>query len=143
MGKVVYQLVMAVFVGLYRLTGGKIGGDMRGFPVLLLSTVGRKTGKKRVVMLGLFEVDSGYVVIASNNGLDAHPGWYFNLKASPRAKIQILDRRLDVIASVAGPAERPKLWARLMELAPGYGDYTTKTKREIPLVILRPEPVVS
>jgi F420H(2)-dependent quinone reductase len=138
MGKSIYKLFMAAFVGMYRLTNGMFGSSMGGFPLLLLTTIGRKTGKTRVVVLGYFEVEGGYVVVGSNNGSDEHPDWFYNLKDQPRAKIQTRDRRLDVTATVAAPTERPQLWQRLMELAPGYGNYVHKTKREIPLIILRP-----
>jgi F420H(2)-dependent quinone reductase len=123
---------------LYRLTSGKFGGAVRGTPILLLTTTGRKTGQKRTLPLGYFEHDGGYVIIGSNRGMDTHPAWFHNLKSNPCAAVQVKDRQFEVRAEVAGPEKRSQLWARLMEVAPSYADYTKTTRREIPLAILRP-----
>ena len=72
---------MAIYVFLYRRTGGKFGGKVQGLPVLLLTTNGRKTGKKRVTPLGYFEYDGYYVISASNAGFDTNPAWFYNLKS--------------------------------------------------------------
>ncbi len=136
--KSLFRSVMALAVFLYRLSGGKIGGRVQGLRVLLLTTTGRKTGKKRTTPLGYFEQDGGYVIIGSNAGFDTHPAWFLNLRSTPRATIQINDRQLEVDAEIAGPKQRGQLWSRLMELAPSYTSYAKRTSREIPLVILRP-----
>ncbi len=138
MRKFLFKLVTAIHVLVYRLTGGKFGSEMRGFHMLLLTTTGRKTGKKRTTPLGYFEHDGGYIVIGSNAGLDTHPAWFHNLKSQPRATIQVKGRQLEVSAETADPGKRSQLWARLVEVAPGYADYAKQTNREIPLVILRP-----
>ncbi len=74
---------MAIDVWIYRHSGGKLGGNMRGFKVLLLTTTGRKSGKAHTVPLGCFDHKAGYVVVASNAGLPTHPAWYYNLKSNP------------------------------------------------------------
>jgi F420H(2)-dependent quinone reductase len=136
------NLFFRVFTGIhaffYRFTGGKLAGKVQGLRVLLLTTTGRKTGKARTTPLGHFEYDGGYVIIASYAGFDTHPAWFLNLKSNPRATIQVGNNRLDVLAEIAGPDKRAQLWAQLIELAPGYAGYATKTNREIPIVILRP-----
>jgi deazaflavin-dependent oxidoreductase (nitroreductase family) len=138
MAKLLFKIIMSIFVSLYRLTGGRVGGTVQRLRVLLLTTTGRKTGKRRTTPLGFFEHEGSYVIIASNAGFDTHPAWFHNLKSQPRAAVEIGRTRLEVNAEVAGPDARSRLWARLMELAPSYGAYAERTRREIPLVVLRP-----
>jgi deazaflavin-dependent oxidoreductase (nitroreductase family) len=90
------------------------------------------------VGLGYFDDDGGYVVTASNAGLDRHPGWYFNLRQTPEVHVQIRDRSFRARAVVAEPAKRAALWNRLVVLSPGYAPYARRTKREIPMVTLYP-----
>jgi F420H(2)-dependent quinone reductase len=136
--KSVFRFFLAIHIFVYRLTGGKFGGKVQGLSVLLLTTSGRKTGKKRTTPLGYFKDDGGYVITGSNAGFDTHPAWFHNLRSDPRATIEVNDQRFEVRAEIAGAEKRDKLWARLIALAPGYADYAKKTSREIPLVILRP-----
>ena len=137
--KAFFRLDFSVATPLYRLTGGRIGGKVQGLPVLLLTTTGRKTGKRRVTPVGYFEADGGYVVVASNAGFDNHPGWYHNLKHNPRVMVEIRSKRASARAETVGHDLRARLWARLTELAPGYGAYQKRTTREIPIVLLHPE----
>ncbi|HLO32711.1 MAG TPA: nitroreductase family deazaflavin-dependent oxidoreductase [Anaerolineales bacterium] len=125
-------------VSLYRLTHGKIGGRVQGLPVLLLKTIGRKTGKERITPLGYFMNDGSYIITASNAGRDAYPGWFHNLRANPRVAIEVKDRQIEAEAKVAAPEKRNVLWSQLISLSPAYANYARKTSREIPLVILRP-----
>ena len=138
MGKSIFRGILWIFVFLYRLTGGRFGGSMRGLSVLLLTTTGAKTGNKRTVPLGYFEADGHPVIIGSNGGADTHPGWYFNLKHNSRATVEMGDKQLDVSAQIVAPDRRDQLWARLVELSPGYGNYAHKTSRVIPMVELIP-----
>ncbi len=134
----IFRFFMAIYVFLYRLTGGKFGSQVQGLPVLLLTTTGRRTGKKRTTPLGYFEHDGYYVITASNAGFDTHPAWFHNLKSHPQVALQIRDQQLTAIAKPANPALRQELWAKLVERAPGYGAYQKRTTREIPVVLLRP-----
>jgi deazaflavin-dependent oxidoreductase (nitroreductase family) len=138
MRRLLFKLASAIHVFVYRLTGGKVSGEIRGFRLLLLTTNGRKTGKTRTIPLGYFEHDGDYVIIASNAGSDHHPAWFRNLSGEPRAIIQVKDRQIEVRAETARGDERSRLWTRLIEVAPGYANYAKQTNREIPLVILRP-----
>jgi deazaflavin-dependent oxidoreductase (nitroreductase family) len=139
MAKALFRLILSIYVLLYRRTGGRIGGTMRGFPVLLLTTTGRKTGRKWTTPLGYFEYDGGYVVAGSYVALGGtYPAWFHNLTSHPQVTLHIQDRKLPALAERADPELRKLLWAKLMELAPGYGDYQRRTTREIPMVILRP-----
>jgi deazaflavin-dependent oxidoreductase (nitroreductase family) len=131
--------MMAIHVFLYRLTGGRLGGRMRDFQVLLLTTTGRKSGKKRATPLGYFNYDGSYVISASHAGLPHHPSWYYNLKSNPHVTVQVKDRATPAIAEEANGDLRNQLWKQLIEQAPSYADYEKRTTRVIPMVILRPQ----
>jgi F420H(2)-dependent quinone reductase len=134
----IFRYFLAIYVFLYRLTGGKFGSQVQGLPVLLLTTIGRKTGKERVTPLGYLEHNGSYVVTATNAGFDTHPAWFHNLKTNPKVELQIGNKQLVAIAESANPTLRHELWTRFVERAPGYGPYETRTSREIPVVLLRP-----
>jgi deazaflavin-dependent oxidoreductase (nitroreductase family) len=136
--KTFFRIFLAFNVWLYQRTNGKFGGKVRGFPVLLLTTKGRKTGKERITPLGYFEYEGSYVVSASYAGLDVHPAWFHNLKSNPKVALQIRDKHLTAMAEPADPTLRKQLWDKLVELAPSYGPYEKRTTREIPMVLLRP-----
>ena len=138
MFKFMLKVGMSVSVFLYRLTGGGIGGRMQSMPVLLLTTTGRKSGKKRTVPLGFLRDGSSYVIIASFGGQPRNPGWFFNLQSHPEATIEVKKRQMQVKAETANPEKRGELWTRLVEVAPGYAKYEKRTTREIPIVILHP-----
>lgn len=136
--KSLIQLFMAIHVRLYRLTSGKFGGDMRGFKVLLLSVIGRKSGKQRTVPLGFFERPGGYVVVASNGGQPTHPSWYHNLKSHPQVTIQVFDKVIPAAAEILAGEERTQMWQQIVAIAPPFAEYEKQTSREIPLIFLRP-----
>ena len=132
------KLGSGVHSGVYRATGGRLFGRMGKSPILLLNTVGRKTGKKRTSPL-LYVMDGeDFVIIASKGGAPTHPAWYLNLKANPDATVEVGDREVRVRAQEADPEEKARLWQKMVEMYPTYDDYQTKTKREIPLLLLRP-----
>jgi deazaflavin-dependent oxidoreductase (nitroreductase family) len=136
--KFLFRAILPLFVWLYQRTNGRFGGKVQGLPVLLLTTVGRRTGKKRIAPLGYFEQDGYYVVTASYAGSDHHPGWFHNLRSNPWVGLQIRDKQLSAIAEPADPKLRQQLWDKLVEIAPGYGAYQKRTTRVIPMVLLQP-----
>ncbi|MBV9228238.1 MAG: nitroreductase family deazaflavin-dependent oxidoreductase [Chloroflexi bacterium] len=124
-------------VSLYRLSGGSIGGTFKGVPVLLLTTAGRKTGKKRTKPL-LYLMDNDQVVlVASHAGAPTHPSWWRNLQQNPHAEVQIKRTLLQVEAREATPEERERLWPKLVALYPDYENYQKRTTRSIPIVLLQ------
>ena len=132
------KLGSGAHAGVYRATGGKLFGRMGKSPILLLNTVGRKTGKKRTSPL-LYVMDGeDFVIIASKGGAATHPAWYLNLRANPEATVEIGDREVQVEAEVADPEDKPRLWQKMVEMYPTYDAYQKKTEREIPLLVLRP-----
>ena len=138
MQKLTWKIWTRLHVFLYRLTGGRFGSEMRGFKVLLLTTTGHKSGKRRTTPLGYFDHEGGYGIIASNSGQPSNPAWFYNLKTNPRVDIQVKDRELTVTAQQVPSEAHAALWSKLISIAPGYDDYTKRTTREIPLVLLKP-----
>lgn len=136
--KYIFRSVFAFFTWLYRISGGKLGGNLGGLRVLLLTTIGRKTGKPHTVHLGCFDHKEGYVIVASNSGKPANPAWYHNLRSNPRVTVQVLDKVIPVTAEVLSGQARAQAWQRVIATAPSYANYEKRTTREIPLVLLRP-----
>ena len=136
--RLAWKLGSGAHAGVYRATGGKLFGRMGKSPILLLNTVGRKSGKKRTSPL-LYAMDGeDFVIIASKGGASAHPAWYLNLRANPEATVEIGDREVQVEAEVADPEDKTRLWQKMVEMYPAYDTYQEKTEREIPLLVLRP-----
>ena len=133
-----YLLRFAMWLhrSLYRASGGRIGGKRGNVPILLLTTRGRKTGKRRTVPLQYLAQAETLVVVASNGGRPKHPGWLFNLRAEPRVDVEIGRERTLMHARQATAEERENLWPKVVELSSGYDEYQRRTEREIPLVIL-------
>ena len=124
---------------LYRATGGRIGGTVIGMPVLLLTTVGRKTGQPRTNALTYMPEGDACVVIASNAGEPRHPAWWLNLQANPKASIQRGREATRVVAREAEEEERARLWEGIVQRESGYAVYAQRTSRRIPVVVLEPD----
>ena len=121
---------------IYVASGGRLGATISRLPVLLLTTAGRKTKKRRVTPLVYLRDGEDLVLIASNGGHDWHPAWYFNLRAEPEAEIQVRGLRRRVSTRTADDGERRRLWPAAIALYAGYAKYQSRTRRIIPLVIL-------
>lgn len=136
----IQKLFLRVFtffhVALYHLTNGRLGGRMNGLPVLLLHTIGCKTGKSRITPLGYFEHEGGYVVTGSNAGMNSHPGWYYNLTSNQRAKVRVEGDLLPISVNIVESGQYDQLWEKLTGLAPSYNSYSRKANRKIPIMIL-------
>ncbi len=122
-------------VGLYRLTGGRIA---RKVDVLILTTRGRRSGKTRTVLLQFFRDGANLVIVAANSGRSSHPGWFYNLKATPTVRVQVMDRTLQVHAEELSADETTAFWPYILRVAPTYARYQKGTSRPIPLVRLIP-----
>jgi deazaflavin-dependent oxidoreductase (nitroreductase family) len=123
---------------LYRLSGGRIGSHIWGLPIVLLTTTGRVSGRQRTVPLCALRKGDSFVVIGSYGGLDRAPAWSLNLRAEPRATVQIGSTTRNVVARETDTEERARLWAEVTRIAPGYLDYERRTTRRIPVVLLEP-----
>jgi deazaflavin-dependent oxidoreductase (nitroreductase family) len=136
----VFNEVIKLHVLAYRLTGGLIGKHLPGVPpMLLLDHVGAKSGTRRTLPLAFIEDGTNIVIVASKGGHARHPAWFHNLKANPETVVQVGQDRIPVTATVATPAQRTRLWPKVVDAYSGYAGYQEKTDREIPLVILKPQ----
>jgi deazaflavin-dependent oxidoreductase (nitroreductase family) len=123
---------------LYQCTGGRIGGTLRGGPVLLLTTTGRKTGQQRTWPLCYLPApDDELVLVAAAGGAPRHPAWYSNLRADPRVSIRSGEGSRTMVARIAEERERARLWEIIVRRYPVVANYQRKSGREIPVVILR------
>jgi F420H(2)-dependent quinone reductase len=138
-GLALQRFLTNTHISLYRRTNGAIGGRMAGRSMLLLTTIGRKSGKERTTPLQYMEDGSDYLLIASYGGSPQDPQWFRNLVDNPQAKIQIGSKIIDVTARKANPEERSRLWPIVIGRSQEFANYQTKTTREIPVVILTPK----
>ena len=122
---------------IYRASGGKRASKMNGQDVLLLTTIGNKTGKPRTVPLMSFVDQGDRIVVASMGGAPEDPAWFRNLVAKPEVTVQQGSDEYQARASVVPAEERERLWQRIVRDAPQFGGYEKKTTRVIPLVRLR------
>ena len=123
---------------IYRLTRGLLGYRVGKQLVLLLYTVGRRTGKQRITTLAHFRDEKNYLLVASNWGEETNPDWYYNLLKNPCTIIQVKDRRLHVEARIAQGEEYERLWRLVTGQNDLYVRYQQGIKRRIPIVILSP-----
>lgn len=129
-------LITRVHRFVYLKSGGRIGHRLGGQPMLLLHTVGRKSGQPRVIPLLYVPLDERFLLIASNAGDDRPPAWWLNLRAAGRATAQVGTERIAVRAREARADERPELWAHACAQYPNYAAYEQRTRRPIPVVVL-------
>ncbi|QFU88228.1 nitroreductase/quinone reductase family protein [Amycolatopsis sp. YIM 10] len=136
----VLKLMNGAHRGLLKITGGRVGWQAAGMPVLELTTVGRKSGQKRSVMLTAPVHDGDkLVVVASRGGDDHHPAWFLNLRDNPEVEVALKGEPAKPMrARVATAEERAELWPRISGDFRNYRAYQDKTDREIPLVLLEP-----
>ncbi len=122
----------------YRATRGLVGRRIGlGMPVLVLETIGRKSGARRTNAVCYLPDGDRYVMIASNQGHGANPGWLYNLRANPEATIQVGSRKRRVRARESRGAERERLWRKAVDTYPGFELYRTRAAgRHIPVVVL-------
>jgi deazaflavin-dependent oxidoreductase (nitroreductase family) len=131
-------LITLVHRTLYRATGGRLGAKAGRANMLLLETIGRRSGQKREIPLLYVNDGERFVIVASNAGDDRDPAWLLNLRKHPEAEIQVGTRRIPVISREASEAESERLWPKLQSSYAYYRDYRTRTQRRIPIVVLEP-----
>ncbi|PJM92650.1 nitroreductase family deazaflavin-dependent oxidoreductase [Streptomyces sp. CB01373] len=127
-------------VELYESSGGTEGTTLldTGLPVILLTTVGARSGRIRKTPLMRVEHEGRYAVVASQGGAPKHPFWYFNLKADPRVELQDGPVKQVMAAREVTGAEKAQWWERAVAAFPPYAEYQEKTSREIPVFVLEP-----
>lgn len=137
------KLVMRLFMGLntfiIRISRGKLGSNLGGNQILLLHTVGRKSGKAYTIPLNHYRDGRHYVVVASNWARTTNPGWYYNVLAQPETTIEFKGETVAVSAHEAVGEERERLWQAITAVYEQYPKYQAKTSRLIPLIVLVPK----
>lgn len=121
----------------FRANEGRVGGMFEGAPLVLLTTTGARSGNPVTSPMMYLPDGERVIVIASNAGADRHPAWYHNLLANPEATAEIGTETFTVKAEVIEGEERDRLYARMVEQAPGFAEYEARTSRRIPVVALR------
>ncbi|MEV6558671.1 nitroreductase family deazaflavin-dependent oxidoreductase [Nocardia sp. NPDC051756] len=120
----------------FRANAGKVGGMFEGAAMVLITTTGAKSGRRITSPLVYLPDGDRIVLIASNGGADKHPSWYYNLRANPDLTVEIGTERYEAKAEVVTGAERDALYARMVEIMPGFGEYQEKTSRVIPVFVV-------
>ncbi len=128
----------AANAGVYKMSGGKMGGQMGDAKVCLLTTTGRKSGKLRTVPLVYTKDGDNVVLIASKAGHPTHPLWYLNLVAKAEVSVRIGDETANYVARTAEGEERARLWDQMVACYADYEQYSKWTDREIPVVVCEP-----
>ncbi len=122
----------------FRANAGKVGGMFAGKTLLLLHTVGAKSGQERINPVACVTDGDRFVIIASKGGAPTNPNWYHNILAHPKVTVEVGTDQFQVTAAVASEPERTRLYQKMVEVMPGFADYERKTKRVIPVIILTP-----
>ncbi|MCX5043290.1 nitroreductase family deazaflavin-dependent oxidoreductase [Aldersonia sp. NBC_00410] len=138
----IIKIMSQVNTRLYRATGGRLGSKWRvgsafpwGVPVLLLTTIGRKTSEKRISPLLFIQDGPRVVVVASQGGLPKNPAWFYNIRSNPNVTVQIKSNVRQMTAHVADAEERAEVWPKLVAMYPDFDKYQSWTDRQIPVVI--------
>jgi len=122
----------------YEATGGREANLLQGVPIIVLTSVGAKSGKLRKTALMRVEHEGKYAVVASKGGAPEHPAWYWNLVKNPHVELQDGEVRKDYRARQLEGEERAEWWDRSVAVWPDYANYQTKTDRQIPVFVLEP-----
>lgn len=120
----------------FRANSGKVGGQFSAIPILLLTTIGAKSGESRISPLAYLADGDTFVVTAANGGRPKSGGWYYNLLSDPRVTIEVGDEQFAAHATVVESEERERLYARIVEAMPLFADFQAKTARQIPIIVL-------
>ena len=123
---------------IYRLSGGKMANEIANMPLLLITTLGRKSGKPHTNPVAYLTEGQDYLVAASVGGMDWNPSWYFNLKNKPQAKVQIGAKTFDVEATITTDEERNQLYDKFKAASSNFIKYQNATSRVIPVIRLTP-----
>lgn len=120
----------------FRANAGKVGGRFAGRTLLLLHTIGAKSGKERVNPVAYIKDGERLVIIASKGGAPTNPDWYYNLVANPTVSVEAGTEKFQARAEVVAEPERRRLYDKMVEVSPGFADYERKTTRVIPVIVL-------
>lgn len=120
----------------FRANGGKVGGPFAGKSLVLLHTIGAKSGQSRINPVACIRDTDRYVIIASKGGAPTNPAWYYNILANPLVSVETGVEQFQARASIAEEPERTRLYNQMVEMMPSFAEYRRKTRRVIPVIIL-------
>ena len=126
---------------IYRVTRGRLGKQLGSIPMLLLTTTGRKSGKKRTVPLVGIPHDSGYILVASFGGSPTHPAWFLNIRKNSSISIRVGSIVTSAEASIiyTSDSDYEEMWKKSVAMYAGYDDYKQNSPRDIPIVLVTPQ----
>jgi deazaflavin-dependent oxidoreductase (nitroreductase family) len=124
----------------YEGSGGTEGTTLRGVPVIVVTSMGARSGKLRKAPVMRVEHEGCYAAVASKGGAPEHPAWYRNMLEQPLVEVQDGSAKGDFRAREVSGAEREQWWERAVAVWPDYAEYQTKTDRQIPVLVLEPVP---
>ena len=120
----------------FRVNGGKVSGRFANTTLLLLTTIGAKSGQARTNPVAYTTDGDHIIIMASKGGAPTNPDWYYNLKANPMVTVELGREQFQARAVIAEGAERKRLFRQMAEIMPGFADYQRNTDRQIPVIIL-------
>ena len=123
----------------FRANAGKVGGRFAGRTLLILHTIGAKSGQERLNPVAYVRDADRLVIIASKGGAPTNPDWYNNIVANPQVTVEVGTEQFSARASISMEPERTRLYDKMVEVMPGFADYKKKTTRNIPVIVLTPE----
>jgi deazaflavin-dependent oxidoreductase (nitroreductase family) len=122
----------------FRANSGKVGGPFAGKTLLLLHTVGAKSGQQRINPVAYVTDGDRLVIVASKGGAPTNPHWYYNILAHPVLTVEVGTEQFQAQAAIASEPERTRLYNKMVEMMPGFAEYQRKTTRVIPVITLTP-----
>ena len=129
---------MTVQAFVFRITGGRLMGKLRGMDICVVKTTGAKSGKIRYIPLMLVPYEEGVILVASMGGAPTHPSWYWNIKAHTEVLVYLKGKKLDLVAEQVSDDKKAELWSLICSFYPPYDDYQKKTERNIPVFNCQP-----
>jgi deazaflavin-dependent oxidoreductase (nitroreductase family) len=123
----------------FRKNAGKVSGPFEGKTLLLLHTIGAKSGREHINPVAYITDNDRFVIIASKGGAPTNPDWYHNIVANPKVKIEVGTEQYTARALITSEPERTRLYTKMVEMMPGFAEYQKKTTRIIPVIILSRE----
>lgn len=134
-----FKAVNQLHIFLYETSGGKVWGSMLGFPVLIITSTGRKSGQTRKTPVVYIKDGEDFIIAASSNGQPKHPSWYYNIAANPNIKINVDGNETNVEAELLAGEERTRVYQMLKDAGDNFAKYEEKTQgiREIPVFRLK------
>jgi deazaflavin-dependent oxidoreductase (nitroreductase family) len=123
----------------FRENAGKVGGPFEGRTLLILHTIGAKSGQERINPVAYVTDGDRFVIIASKGGAPTNPDWYYNLVANPQVTVEVGVEQFTARASISTEPERTRLYSKMVEMMPGFTEYQKKTTRMIPVITLARE----